>query len=79
MTNNNIFIKIGIYYLPARCHCCKMDRFEYMEARLCEGENYIKRDKNVKLYDGDDKVGMFLFEPTSIKEVRNQVLCCFFL
>ncbi|XP_022116027.2 vacuolar protein-sorting-associated protein 36 [Pieris rapae] len=32
-----------------------MDRFEYMEARLCEGENYIKRDKNVKLYDGDDK------------------------
>ncbi|XP_028177444.1 vacuolar protein-sorting-associated protein 36 [Ostrinia nubilalis] len=32
-----------------------MDRFEYMEARLFEGENYLKRDKNVKIYDGDDK------------------------
>ncbi|RVE52529.1 hypothetical protein evm_002923 [Chilo suppressalis] len=32
-----------------------MDRFEYIEARLFEGENYIKRDKNVKIYDGDDK------------------------
>ena len=33
-----------------------MDRFEYIEARLFEGENYLKRDKNVKIYDGDDKV-----------------------
>lgn len=33
-----------------------MDRFEYIEARLFEGENYIKRDKNVKIYDGEDKV-----------------------
>lgn len=33
-----------------------MDRFEYMEARLFEGETYLKRDKNVKIYDGDDKV-----------------------
>uniref|UniRef100_A0A2H1VZU7 Vacuolar protein-sorting-associated protein 36 n=1 Tax=Spodoptera frugiperda TaxID=7108 RepID=A0A2H1VZU7_SPOFR len=32
-----------------------MDRFEYIEARLFEGENYLKRDKNVKIYDGDDK------------------------
>ncbi|KAI5645154.1 EAP30/Vps36 family domain-containing protein [Phthorimaea operculella] len=32
-----------------------MDRFEYMEARLFDGENYLKRDKNVKIYDGDDK------------------------
>ncbi|XP_063636319.1 vacuolar protein-sorting-associated protein 36 [Cydia splendana] len=32
-----------------------MDRFEYMEARLFEGENYIKRDRNVKIYDGEDK------------------------
>lgn len=32
-----------------------MDRFEYIEARLFEGESYIKRDKNVKIYDGDDK------------------------
>lgn len=32
-----------------------MDRFEYIEARLFEGENYIKRDKNVKIYDGEDK------------------------
>lgn len=33
-----------------------MDRFEYIEARLFDGENYLKRDKNVKIYDGDDKV-----------------------
>lgn len=33
-----------------------MDRFEYMEARLFDGENYIKRDRNVKIYDGEDKV-----------------------
>ncbi|KAI8440367.1 hypothetical protein MSG28_001699 [Choristoneura fumiferana] len=32
-----------------------MDRFEYMEARLFDGENYIKRDRNVKIYDGEDK------------------------
>ncbi|XP_059061892.1 vacuolar protein-sorting-associated protein 36 [Achroia grisella] len=32
-----------------------MDRFEYIDARLFEGESYIKRDKNVKIYDGDDK------------------------
>ncbi|CAH0759306.1 unnamed protein product [Diatraea saccharalis] len=32
-----------------------MDRFEYIEARLFDGENYVKRDKNVKIYDGDDK------------------------
>ncbi|GBP75862.1 Vacuolar protein-sorting-associated protein 36 [Eumeta japonica] len=32
-----------------------MDRFEYVEARLFEGESYLKRDKNVKIYDGDDK------------------------
>lgn len=38
-----------------------MDRFEYIEARLFEGENYLKRDKNVKIYDGDDKVVYFEF------------------
>lgn len=32
-----------------------MDRFEYIEARLFEGENYVKREKNVKIYDGNDK------------------------
>lgn len=32
-----------------------MDRFEYIEARLVEGEEYLKRDKNVKIYDGEDK------------------------
>ncbi|CAH2234175.1 vacuolar protein-sorting-associated protein 36 [Pararge aegeria] len=32
-----------------------MDRFEYIDARLFDGENYLKRDKNVKIYDGDDK------------------------
>lgn len=38
-----------------------MDRFEYIEARLFEGENYIKRDKNVKIYDGEDKVKLSCF------------------
>lgn len=33
-----------------------MDRFEFIEARLSEGETYLKRDKNVKIYDGEDKV-----------------------
>lgn len=33
-----------------------MDRFEYIDARLFDGEEYLKRDKNVKIYDGDDKV-----------------------
>lgn len=33
-----------------------MDRFEYIDARLFEGERYLKRDKNVKIYDGEDKV-----------------------
>ncbi|XP_013185669.2 vacuolar protein-sorting-associated protein 36 [Amyelois transitella] len=32
-----------------------MDRFEYIDARLFDGESYIKRDKNVKIYDGEDK------------------------
>ncbi|XP_068627837.1 vacuolar protein-sorting-associated protein 36 [Battus philenor] len=32
-----------------------MDRFEYIDARLFEGENYLKREKNVKIYDGEDK------------------------
>ncbi|CAG5056038.1 unnamed protein product [Parnassius apollo] len=32
-----------------------MDRFEYIEARLFEGENYLKREKSVKIYDGEDK------------------------
>lgn len=32
-----------------------MDRFEYIEARLFEGEAYLKRDKNVRIYDGEEK------------------------
>lgn len=36
-----------------------MDRFEYIEARLFEGESYLKRDRSVKIYDGDDKVVYF--------------------
>lgn len=33
-----------------------MDRFEYREARLVDSESYLKREKGVRLYDGDDKV-----------------------
>lgn len=33
-----------------------MDRFEHAEPRLTSGENFIIREKGVKLYDGDDKV-----------------------
>lgn len=43
-----------------------MDRFEYIDARLFEGENYLKRDKNVKIYDGDDKVRNDLEKETSV-------------
>lgn len=39
-----------------------MDRLEYIEARLFEGENYLKREKNVKIYDGDDKVSLDLYK-----------------
>lgn len=43
-----------------------MDRFEYIEARLFDGESYLKRDKNVKIYDGDDKVWIFEYFILSI-------------
>jgi hypothetical protein len=33
-----------------------MDRFEHAEPRLTSGENFIIREKGVRLYDGDDKV-----------------------
>lgn len=33
-----------------------MDRFEHAKPRLTSGENFIIREKGVKLYDGDDKV-----------------------
>ncbi|XP_037939014.1 vacuolar protein-sorting-associated protein 36 [Teleopsis dalmanni] len=32
-----------------------MNRFEYIEARLHEGETFVSRDHNIKLYDGDQK------------------------
>ncbi|XP_055856158.1 vacuolar protein-sorting-associated protein 36 [Episyrphus balteatus] len=32
-----------------------MNRFEYTAARLFEGESIVSQDRNVKLYDGDDK------------------------
>lgn len=32
-----------------------MNRFEYGAARLFEGESLVSQDRNVKLYDGDDK------------------------
>lgn len=32
-----------------------MNRFEYTAARLFEGESLVSQDRNVKLYDGDDK------------------------
>lgn len=33
-----------------------MNRFEYIPAKLHENESFVSKDKNVKLYDGDDKV-----------------------
>lgn len=33
-----------------------MNRFEYAEARLKLNELFLKREKAVKLYDGDAKV-----------------------
>jgi hypothetical protein len=37
-----------------------MDRFEYAEARLSSGENFIIREKGVRLHDGDEKVSFEL-------------------
>jgi hypothetical protein len=42
-----------------------MDRFEHAEPRLTSGENFIIREKGVKLYDGDDKVS---FQTSDIVE-----------
>lgn len=33
-----------------------MNRFAYEEARLSESEAFVSRDRNVKIYDGDQKV-----------------------
>lgn len=33
-----------------------MNRFAYEEARLTESESFVSRDRNVKIYDGDQKV-----------------------
>lgn len=33
-----------------------MNRFAYEEARLAENEAFVSRDRNVKIYDGDQKV-----------------------
>ena len=33
-----------------------MNRFEYIPARLIENESFVAKDKNIKLYDGDEKV-----------------------
>ncbi|XP_039432459.1 vacuolar protein-sorting-associated protein 36 [Culex pipiens pallens] len=32
-----------------------MNRFEYCQARLAENESFVAKDRNVKLYDGDEK------------------------
>jgi len=32
-----------------------MNRFEYIEARLKENESFVSTDRNVKIYDGDQK------------------------
>ncbi|KAM8709378.1 hypothetical protein ACLKA7_016220 [Drosophila subpalustris] len=32
-----------------------MNRFAYQEARLVESESFVSRDRNVKIYDGDQK------------------------
>lgn len=48
-----------------------MDRFEHAEPRLTSGENFIIREKGVKLYDGNDKVS---FRTSDIVEYI--VYCC---
>lgn len=35
-----------------------MNRFEYIPAKLFEDESYVSKEKNVKLYDGDEKVSI---------------------
>lgn len=47
-----------------------MDRFEYIEARLFDGETYLKRNKNVKIYDGEDKVKDLILL-NSLQEIGN--------
>ncbi|XP_040169256.1 vacuolar protein-sorting-associated protein 36 [Anopheles arabiensis] len=32
-----------------------MNRFEYCQARLFENESFVAKDRNIKLYDGDEK------------------------
>uniref|UniRef100_A0A182MM37 Vacuolar protein-sorting-associated protein 36 n=1 Tax=Anopheles culicifacies TaxID=139723 RepID=A0A182MM37_9DIPT len=32
-----------------------MNRFEYCQARLTESESFVAKDRNIKLYDGDEK------------------------
>uniref|UniRef100_A0A182INP3 Vacuolar protein-sorting-associated protein 36 n=2 Tax=Anopheles atroparvus TaxID=41427 RepID=A0A182INP3_ANOAO len=32
-----------------------MNRFEYYQARLSENETFVAKDRNIKLYDGDEK------------------------
>ncbi|XP_062561719.1 vacuolar protein-sorting-associated protein 36 [Armigeres subalbatus] len=32
-----------------------MNRFEYCAARLAENESFVAKDRNIKLYDGDEK------------------------
>lgn len=38
-----------------------MDRFEYVESRLQNNEELICRERNVKIYDGDEKVSFAVF------------------
>lgn len=38
-----------------------MNRFAYEEARLVETESFVSRDRNVKIYDGDQKVAHISF------------------
>lgn len=37
-----------------------MNRFEYVNAKLLPEEAFVSKDRNVKLYDGDEKVSSFL-------------------
>jgi len=48
-----------------------MDRFEHAEPRLTSGENFIIREKGVRLFDGDEKVS---FRTSDIVEYI--VYCC---
>lgn len=46
-----------------------MDRFEYVPAQLFDGESYVKKESNVKIYEGENKVPYFFTYINIISQV----------